>query len=114
MVKDHMGMYAEHTIVYITCANAEEATRIGTQLVTERLAGCANIIPAMQSIYWWEGQVTRSDEAVLIAKTRADKVYDLNARVRSLHSYTTPAIMAVPLLHVDADYAKWLDENIEG
>jgi periplasmic divalent cation tolerance protein len=107
-------MSSDFAVIYITCANADEAQRIGAQLVTERLAGCANIIPAVQSIYWWEGQVTRSEEAIIIAKTMAAKIHDLNERVRSLHSYTTPAIIAVPLLHMGADFAKWLEENLEG
>ncbi|HRJ12946.1 MAG TPA: divalent-cation tolerance protein CutA, partial [Alphaproteobacteria bacterium] len=73
---------------------------------------CVNIIPHMQSIYRWDGTIQQGKEALLIAKTRADKVHDLNARVRSLHSYDMPAILAIPLLHVDADFAKWLDENL--
>ena len=109
MLDDGMSEFA---IVYITAANAAEAERIGAALLTERLAACVNIIP-VKSIYWWEGAVTRGDEAVIIAKTLAAKIPLLNDRVRSLHSYTTPAIVAVPLLHVDRDFAKWLEENLE-
>jgi len=106
-------MQSEFAIVYITAANAAEAERIGAALVTERLAACVNIIPAVKSIYWWEGAITRGDEAVIIVKTLAAKILLLNDRVRSLHSYTTPMIVAVPLLHVDRDFAKWLEENLE-
>ncbi len=73
---------SEFAIVYITCADAAEAERIGAALVTERLAACVNIIPAVKSVYWWEGQVTRGDEAVVMAKTLAAKVLLLNDRVR--------------------------------
>lgn len=106
-------MSSDFALVYITAKDAEEAERIGARLVAERLAGCVNIIPQMKSIYWWEGKIDRGEEAVLICKTRVDKIHDLNARVRSLHSYTTPAIMAVPLLYVDKDFAAWLEENLE-
>lgn len=106
-------MSSEFALVYITASNAAEAERIGAQLVTERLVACVNIIPAVKSIYWWEGQVTRGDEAVIVAKTLASKILLLNDRVRSLHSYTTPAIVAVPLLHVDADFATWIEESLE-
>ncbi|HCM84462.1 MAG TPA: divalent-cation tolerance protein CutA [Rhodospirillaceae bacterium] len=105
-------MSAEYALIYITAANEQQAMQIGNALVAERLAGCVNIIPHMQSIYRWDGTIQQGKEALLIAKTRADKVHDLNARVRSLHSYDMPAILAIPLLHVDADFAKWLDENL--
>ena len=103
----------EFALVYITTASAAEADRIGAQLVTERLAACVNIIPAVQSIYWWGGTVTRSDEAVIIAKTLAAKVLLLNDRVRSLHSAAVPAIVAVPLMHVDRDFARWIEMELE-
>ncbi len=103
---------SEYALVYITCANVAEAERIGAQLVTERLAACVNIIPAVKSIYWWEGAVTRGEEAVVIAKTLAAKIPLLNDRVRSLHSYATPAIVAVPLLYVDRDFARWLEAEL--
>jgi periplasmic divalent cation tolerance protein len=105
-------MSSEFALVYITTSNADEAGRIGGQLVTERLAACVNIVPAVQSIYRWEGAITRSDEAVIIAKTLAAKILELNDRVRSLHSYQTPAIVAVPLLHVDADFARWIEGEV--
>lgn len=103
----------DFALIYITAANEQQAMQIGNVLVAERLAGCINVIPNMKSIFRWEGGVQQQNEAVLIAKTRADKVHDLNARVRSLHSYETPAILAIPLLHVDADFAKWLDESLD-
>lgn len=107
-------MNAEYALVYVAAANEAQAMQIGNALVVERLAGCVNVIPNMKSIFRWKGGVQQENEAVLIAKTRADKIHDLNERVRSLHSYETPAILAIPLLHVDADFAKWLEENLEG
>ena len=104
---------SEYALIYITCTDAAEAERIGAQLVTERLAACVNIIPAVKSIYWWEGAVTRGDEAVVMAKTLAAKIPVLNDRVRSLHSYTVPAIVAVPLLHVDRDFAGWMERELD-
>jgi len=104
---------SEFAIVYITAANAAEAERISAALVMERLAACVNIIPVAKSIYWWEGAVTRGDEAVIIAKTLAAKIPLLNDRVRSLHSSTTPAIVAMPLLHVDRDFAAWMENELD-
>ena len=103
---------SEFALVYITAANAEEAERIGAALVEERLVACVNIIPAAQSIYRWEGEVQRVVEAMIIAKTLAAKVHDVNDHVRSLHSYQTPAIMAVPLIHVDAGFAAWVEGEV--
>src|SRR5205807_1119133 len=73
-----------------------------------RLAACANVIDGMESIYWWQGKLTEDREAVLIAKTRADLVADAVAKVRALHSYAVPCVVALPLLDGNPDYFDWL------
>ena len=103
----------EFALVYITFANADEARNIGMKLMKERWVACVNIIPAAESIYRWEGIVTRGQEAIIIAKTLTPKLPGLNARVRELHSYKTPAIVALPLIHVDADFEAWIKSEVE-
>lgn len=95
-------------LVYLTAANAEQALAIGRVLVNERLAACINVIPGMTAVYRWQGVVEEAQEAVLIAKTRADQVAALSARVRALHTYDLPCVVAFPIVGGDADYLAWL------
>ncbi len=98
-------------LCYITAGSREEAKKIGRALVEERLAACANVIDGMESVYWWQGKLTEDREAVLIVKTRAELVAAVTARVKALHSYTTPAIMVLPVESVDAEYYRWILEE---
>jgi periplasmic divalent cation tolerance protein len=94
--------------VYIVAADKDEATRIAEALVAERLAACVNILGAVQSVYRWQGQVERAGEVALIAKTATALFDRLAARVRQLHSYDTPAIVAWPIVAGDAAYLDWI------
>lgn len=94
--------------VYIVAADSDEANRIADALVGERLAACVNILGSVRSVYRWQGQVERADEVALIAKTTADLFDRLAARVRALHSYETPAIVAWPIVAGDAAYLDWI------
>jgi periplasmic divalent cation tolerance protein len=98
----------ELRLVYITAADLDEAKRLASALVAERLAACANILPGMQSCYWWEGAVQHEQEVVLIAKTRAARLDALIARVRALHSYSCPCVVALPITEGDPDYLAWI------
>lgn len=82
-------------------------------LVEERLAACVQILPAIQSIYRWQGSIERSSEVLLIAKTETDKFVDLERRVRAMHSYETPEIVAVPVTAISEPYRKWLSASID-
>jgi periplasmic divalent cation tolerance protein len=94
--------------VYTTHPSVVEAERIGRELVERRLCACVNILPGMVSLYWWQGEIERGEETVMIVKTRAVLVEAVRAAVRQLHSYTTPAILVLPIEEVDPDYRKWL------
>lgn len=94
--------------VYMTASNRDEAGRIGRALVAERLAACANIVDGMQSFYWWQGKLEEGSEAVLIAKTRTALLGRLTARVKALHSYSCPCVVALPIQGGNRDYLDWL------
>lgn len=94
--------------IYVTAANPEQARKIGEALVEERLAACANILAPMQSIYRWEGKVQHDTEAVLIAKTRADLVKKVIARVRALHSYAVPCVVSLAVEAGNPDFLDWI------
>ncbi len=96
----------EIVMVYMTAANLFEARKIGESIVSDRLAACVNIIDGAQSIYWWQGKIQHARETVIIAKTRKELLSMLIDRVRSLHSYDCPCVVALP---IDAGYDPFLD-----
>lgn len=100
-------------LVYMTASSRDEARKIGRTLVEERLAACANVIDGMESTYWWQGTLTEDREAVLIAKTRADLIPALTERVKALHSYTVPCVVALPILAGNPAYLEWLRTETE-
>ena len=98
----------EFRFVYMTAPDREEARRIGRALVEERLAACVNVLDGMNSLYWWEGAVQDDSEAVLIAKTRADLLESLTERVKALHPYSCPCVVALPIVAGNPAYLDWL------
>jgi periplasmic divalent cation tolerance protein len=95
-------------IVLVTAADAEEAARLGRTLVDERLVACANVIGPIRSIYRWEGRIEDTAEHLLILKARARDAAALDARVRALHSYAVPEVLALPVRAGSAAYLAWL------
>jgi periplasmic divalent cation tolerance protein len=100
-------------LVYTTYPSIVEAERAGRSIVKQRLAACVNILPGMVSHYWWQGAIERGEEAVMIIKTRASLAERVCAAVKEMHSYTTPAIMVLPIEQVDAAYLNWLMAETE-
>ena len=94
--------------VYATAADAAEAKRIGRAVVEERLAACANVIERVSSVYWWEGKVQETAEAALILKTSGTRVEALIARIKMLHSYDCPAIVALPVAAGFPGFLDWV------
>ena len=94
--------------VYTTWPSTVEAEKAGRALVERRLAACVNILPGMISHYWWQGKIERGEEAVMIIKTRASLADDVSNTVKELHTYDTPAILVLPLEHVEKSYLAWL------
>ena len=99
--------------VYTTYPTLVEAERAGKALVERRLAACVNILPGMVSHYWWEGKVERGEEAVMLIKTRASLAEAVHTAVKDMHSYTTPAILVLPIESVDQNYLGWLMAETE-
>jgi periplasmic divalent cation tolerance protein len=94
--------------VYTTYPSLVEAERAGRSLVERRLCACVNILPAMVSYYWSQGEVERGDEVVIIIKTRATLAEPVRLAVKEMHSYTTPAVLVIPVESVDPDYQAWI------
>jgi len=85
---------------------------LANALVEERLAACVNRLGPVQSTYWWQGQVERGEEQLLVIKTREDLFDRLKAKVQELHSYTVPEVIALPILKGSASYLHWMDEEL--
>ena len=103
----------EPIFVYMTASSAEEARRIGRALVEARLAACVNILDAMTSYYWWQGKIEEGQEAVLIAKTTRARIEALTARVKSLHSYSVPCVVGLPIAGGNQDFLDWIGAETE-
>jgi periplasmic divalent cation tolerance protein len=99
-------------IAFVTVANPQEALQIAENLVNEKLAACVNILPAIESVYRWEGKVTRDQEILLIIKTTDERYAALEKRILALHGYTTPEIIAVKIERGSNDYLEWLRQSV--
>jgi periplasmic divalent cation tolerance protein len=95
-------------LLYVTCKNPHEARLIATDLVERKLAACGNIIAGIQSIYRWEGLLQNDQETVLILKTSVNRAADCQARIKAIHSYTTPCILEIDICGGNSDYLRWV------
>jgi periplasmic divalent cation tolerance protein len=101
-------------LVYTTWPTLAEAETAGRKIVERRLAACVNILPRMISHYWWEGKIERAEEAVMIVKTRASLAEPVCSMVKEIHSYTTPAVMVLPVESADLAYHQWILAETRG
>lgn len=99
---------SEPIVVLMTAASHDEASQIAETLVGERLAACVQILPEMQSVYRWQGRVQREKEILFLAKTVASLFDELESKVRAMHSYETPEIVAVSVTDASGPYLEWL------
>ncbi|WP_298725515.1 divalent-cation tolerance protein CutA [uncultured Ferrovibrio sp.] len=100
---------SEIVLLYCTAASVAEAEKIAEAVVGQRLAACANIIPGMRSVYWWQGKLEKGEEAVLILKTRRDLVPQVTEAVKQAHSYAVPCVLPLPVGEGgNPDYVNWL------
>ena len=102
----------QELIVFVTAPNKDEANRIAETLVFERLAACVNILQTIESVYRWEGKVTKDQEVFLIIKTTDNRYSELEQRVHELHSYTTPEIIALKIERGSQAYLDWVTESV--
>ena len=100
-------------IILCTCPDPATAERIAETVVGERLAACVNIVPGLTSLYHWEGQIQRDAELLLLIKTRQAVYPLLEARIRELHPYQVPEIIALPIQAGLAAYLNWIADHTE-
>lgn len=95
-------------MVFVTTASEEEASTIARHLVETRLIACANIVGAVRSIFSWEGKVADEREALMILKSHADRFDELTRKIKALHSYSVPEIIAIPITQGLPEYLQWV------
>lgn len=98
--------------IYVTCGDKGEAQEIAAAVVEERLAACANLIPGVTSVYRWEGRIEQGEETVLVLKTQTSLVDRLTERIRALHSYDCPCVVALPVQGGNPAFLDWIAAEV--
>jgi len=101
---------SESIVIFITAAGEEEAAVLARTLVEAKLAACVNMVSNVRSIYAWKGSIEDDREHLMIVKTQRHLFDRLAAKVREMHSYDVPEIIALPIVEGSPDYLKWLQE----
>jgi len=103
---------SEFIVVLTTCDSQEAGERIASALVEERLAACVNVVPGVRSCFRWQGELRQEHECLVVVKSRAARFPELSQRIRELHSYDLPEIIALPVVGGSEDYLRWLAEAV--
>lgn len=103
---------SQYCMIFCTCTNQDEARKIAMHLLQTKLAACINILPEVESLYLWKGELETSVESKLLIKTQQEKVNDVISTIKLHHSYDVPEIQAVPVIAGNPDYFNWIDKVI--
>jgi periplasmic divalent cation tolerance protein len=106
-------MKSEFIVVLVTSGSEEEALKIAHSLVEKHLAACVNLISSIRSLYRWEGKISDEKEYLLIIKTQKQRFEELEKEVKSLHSYSVPEIISLPIVEGSSAYLNWIRENTQ-
>lgn len=98
-------------VILVTAPDIDLARRLAKAALEAKLVACANIIPAVESHYWWEGKLESSDESLIVFKTRQELIPELERSVREIHPYDTPEFVAIPLTGGSRKYLAWLSDS---
>lgn len=99
----------KYKLIYITCKDQKEASKIGKVLVQEKLAACVNIVPKIKSIFRWQGKLVQNQESLLLVKTIDKKLVKLINKVKQMHSYKIPCIISFEIASGNKNFLKWID-----
>jgi periplasmic divalent cation tolerance protein len=101
-----------YIVVFITTRDAEEAQKIAKALLKRRQAACVNIVPEVDSHFWWQDKLEAAKESLLIVKTRESLLPDIIKSVKKIHSYDVPEIIALPIVGGSEEYLDWIDREV--
>ena len=102
----------KYIVVFITTGGTEEAQRISRILLEQRKVACVNIIPKVDSLFWWEDKLDSAQENLLIAKTKASLLPEIINLVKKVHSYDVPEIIALPIVGGNQEYLEWIEKSV--
>ena len=102
-----------HVVVLVTAKDVAEAQKIAGGLLEAKLIACANLVLEVQSFFWWQGKIDKANEVLLVLKTQASLVEMVTAKVKSLHSYDVPEVIALPIIAGNKDYLNWINESVK-
>ncbi len=100
-----------YTVIFITAPSTEEARQISKRLLQQKKAACVNIIPKVDSLFWWENKIDSAEESLLVVKTKTSAIPDIIKLVKEVHSDTVPEIIALPIIGGNQDYLKWIEKS---
>ncbi|THJ23784.1 MAG: divalent-cation tolerance protein CutA [Nitrospira sp. CG24D] len=103
---------SEVIIVFVTVPGLREGSRISKAILTSRLAACVNVIPGVQSMYQWKGKIVREKEAMLVMKTTRARYQKLEQKIKQLHPYEVPEVIAMPLICGSPQYIEWVKREV--
>lgn len=108
-----MNPATDFRMVMVTAPNMSVARRLVTVLLKEKLAACANLVPKVESHYWWQGQLESSTEVMIVLKTRAEVMERLEKVIIANHPYDTPEVICLNLHEGNAKYLSWITDNTQ-
>ena len=100
-------------VILVTTDNKEEAGKIADMLVSHRIAACVNIVPEVNSTFWWQGQTDSARELLLIIKSKASLLSQITELIKEVHSYKVPEVIALPIVGGNDDYLDWIDNEVQ-
>jgi len=106
-------MDTDFIVVLVTTKDQAEAEKISQTLLDERLIACANIVNPVASCFLWQGKIDRAEECLVVMKTRKDLFAELACRVKALHSYEVPEVLALPVVDGSAEYLGWIRSTLK-
>ena len=104
-------MKSNHIVILVTAKDKKQAQQIARGLLEAKLIACANIVGGVESLFWWQGKIDRSKEVLVILKTKKSLFKKVAAKVKALHSYQTPEVIALPIVDGREDYLSWIETS---
>jgi len=102
-----------YSLVFITASNKREAEKISSALLERRMIACASILDGVESHFWWKGKKEKARECLIIAKTKKSHLSKIIKKVKSIHSYEVPEIIALPIVGGYKPYLEWIEKEVK-
>ena len=102
-----------YVVVLVTTPSLEEGETIARAVLEQKLAACANLVPGVRSLFWWEGRLEEAEEALMVFKTKEEALPKLIEAVKGLHSYTICEVLGLPIVQGNRPYLDWIEDTVQ-